>query len=80
MTQLGRASNIRQVAHTTLLTAREVSERTGYSVRTIVRWERAGKITAAHQLPGPTGALLFTEDELRKLPRKLAPETEGAKP
>jgi excisionase family DNA binding protein len=63
------------VPSTTLLTTAQVAERTGYSVRTITRWVDEGRITPAHKLPGDKGAFLFDEAELRKLPRKIEPES-----
>lgn len=58
-----------------LLTAAEVAERTGYSARTIIRWADADKIEVAHRLyQGERRVLLFSEDVIRRLPRKLGPE------
>lgn len=42
-----------------LLTAAQVAERKGVTVRTVARWVESGKLPVAHRLPGKTGALLF---------------------
>lgn len=51
---------------TDLLTTADVAERTGLTVYTISRLVREGKLTPAHQLPGATGARLFTEAEVAR--------------
>lgn len=49
---------------TDLLTTADVAERLGVSVYHVSRLVRDGKLTPAHQLPGATGARLFTEAEV----------------
>lgn len=46
------------------LTANQAAERAGVSRRTITRWIESGRLTAATKLPGETGALLFTADDV----------------
>jgi excisionase family DNA binding protein len=46
-----------------LLTAREVAERLGLSVATVLRWHRAGRLPAFRLA---TGVLRFDEGELER--------------
>jgi excisionase family DNA binding protein len=45
-----------------LLTARQVAERFGVSVETVLRWHRAGRLPGGYRLA--TGVLRFSESEL----------------
>lgn len=42
-----------------LLTQYQAAERAGVHDRTIRKWVDAGKLTPAHQFPGPKGLKLF---------------------
>lgn len=48
------------------LTTKQAAERLGISVPTLCRWVRADR-AAALQLPGATGAYLFSPDEIERL-------------
>ena len=61
---------------TDLLTTADVAERTGITVHHVSRLVREGKLTPAHQLPGATGARLFTEAEVARF---LAERAEAAR-
>jgi predicted site-specific integrase-resolvase len=37
----------------------ELAQRRGVTVKTVLRWVAAGKVTPAMKLPGKTGAYLF---------------------
>jgi excisionase family DNA binding protein len=45
-----------------LITAREIAERLGVSVETVLRWRRSGKLPAGYRLA--SGVLRWREDEL----------------
>ncbi len=45
-----------------LLTARELAERFGVSVETVLRWHRAGRLPGGYRLA--TGVLRWREDEV----------------
>lgn len=49
----------------TLLTSTQAGALISRSGRTIVRWALAGRIPIAQQLPGPNGAFLFRESDVR---------------
>lgn len=49
---------------TELLTTKEVAERLGVSVPTVIRRAQTGKLKVARQLPGATGAYLFDPMEI----------------
>ena len=42
-----------------LLTAAQVAERLGVTVRTVTRWADSGRLPTAMKLPGATGPRLF---------------------
>jgi predicted site-specific integrase-resolvase len=50
-----------------LITARELSERSGTPLSTLNRWVREGRIEPALKLPGKTGAYLFAADTVLDL-------------
>ena len=52
------------MTNTELLTTQQVAALRGVSVRTVVRWVEAGKLSAAVKIPGRTGAYLFSSDEV----------------
>lgn len=56
---------------TNLLTTAEAAERLGVSVPTVNRWAADGTLPVAHQLPGKTGARLFTRSAVSRLARKI---------
>lgn len=45
---------------------------------TLTRWLAAGRITAAHKLPGKNGALLFTRAEVERVRDEYAASLAGA--
>ena len=49
------------------LTTAEVANRLGVTVSTVNRMVTRGEIAPALQLPGRTGARLFTEDEVKRI-------------
>lgn len=57
------------------LTTADVAALTGYSVRTVHRWIRAGQLTPVMKLPGTSGAYLFSADSVaaQRAERKPAP-------
>lgn len=55
------------------LTSAQVCSEFGCNRSTLTRWVDSGFITAAHQLPGSTGAFLFTAEEVARVkPEALA--------
>lgn len=50
---------------TTLLTTREVVALTGRHKATIARDVAAGRLPVKHRNPGKTGAMLFSEEDVR---------------
>lgn len=50
-----------------LLTTAQVADIVGASRRMVLRWVEAGKLNPVTQLPGPTGALLFTRSDVEAL-------------
>ena len=57
---VSRMSNLR-----TLIPTREVADRLGKSTRYVTRLVDAGALKPAAKAPGPRGAFLFDEDEVR---------------
>jgi len=53
--------------HDELIGSDEASVRLGIDRSTLTRWITAGKITPALQMPGPTGAFLFTRADVERL-------------
>lgn len=50
-----------------LITAAQVAERLGVSVRTVQRRAAAGELPVAMQVPGYRGALLFDPEQIADL-------------
>jgi DNA-binding transcriptional MerR regulator len=48
---------------TDYLSTGELAEARGVTVKTVLRWVAAGKVTPAMKLPGKTGAYLFHADQ-----------------
>jgi excisionase family DNA binding protein len=44
----------------------EIADRLGVDRTTVFKWVQQGKLTAAHKMPGRTGALLFDEAEVER--------------
>lgn len=51
---------------TDLLTVAEVARERGKHIRTVHRMVAAGRLVPALRLPGKTGALLFTREDVEK--------------
>lgn len=47
-----------------LLGITDIATRMGVDRTTVFRWVQLGKLTAAHKMPGSTGALLFEPEEV----------------
>lgn len=52
------------MAHMSQLTAKQVAERTGLSLRTVKRYAHDGVLPVAGKVPYPTGAYLFDADAI----------------
>jgi len=52
-----------------LLTSPQVANALGCSLRTVHRLAAAKQLQPAQKLPGPNGAFLFTEDDVREYQR-----------
>lgn len=55
-----------------LIGSTEAARTIGVDKTTLSRWAAAGKITAAHQLPGKNGAVLFTREEVARCAAEYA--------
>ena len=59
------------MANADLLSTAEVAVLSGVSVRTVLRWSEAGRITPAVVAPGPKGARLFDRRDVALLLAQL---------
>jgi excisionase family DNA binding protein len=50
----------------------EIADRLGVDRTTVFKWVQQGKLTAAHKMPGRTGAYLFTEEEFERFAAERA--------
>jgi excisionase family DNA binding protein len=55
-----------------LLSTTQVCERLGIDRSTLTRWVGAGRIAAAHKLPGRSGAYLFDPAEVERVKAELS--------
>lgn len=60
-----------------LKSTREAAAVLGVTPRTVARWVAAGRLTAEAQGPGPTGALLFTEEQIAAAAHDCAEDGHG---
>lgn len=57
-----------------LLGTAEAATRIGIERSTLTRWVAAGRIKVAAKLPGRTGAVLFTRDEVERVAKEYLAE------
>lgn len=57
-----------------LLGSAEAARCIGVERSTLTRWIATGRITPAHKMPGRTGAVLFTRDEVERVAKEYLAE------